>query len=308
MGKLLVGLLGIVTLAISTIATPAMAQEAGVTYWVHVHAGTCDSLGEIAAPLTDLMVPTGDRAGAEGATIAATSYSTVPLGLDALLASPYAIDVHRSTDDVTLACGEIGRVQDGSGAISVGLRPVNNSGFSGIAYLAADGGNPSQVTISTFLAETGVPGAAPAPDPGAGEGLDAATYGTTVRGQVTLVVGSLQRVDALFDNVQPGDQAWLDQLRAELSLWQILYSEAQELTPPAELADFHARYVEALALLDSAAPDVAEGVASGDQERLSQADAKIDQAIEAIRALDASDGGATPAAVTPAAATPAPGT
>jgi hypothetical protein len=288
-------LLGIILLAVGAFATPAMAQDPAATFAAHIHAGTCDALGDIVAPLTALTVPTGERAGARTATSAASSYTTVAGALDALLAAPHAIDVHRGADDLSVACGEIGGVRDGNGALSVGLRPVNSSGFSGIAYLGPVAGNPSQTGISTFLAETGaVAGSAES----SGSQVDAATYASTVRAQLTLIVASLQRVDTLFDNPNPGDQAWLSQVNAEMSLWQVLHRDARDLVPPVELADFHTRYLEALALLDSAALDVTEGFAAGDQARLTQADGKIDQAIAALQALNAG-GPATPAA-TPA--------
>jgi len=288
-------LLGIILLAIGAFAAPAVAQDAAETFAVHIHAGTCDNPGDVVAPMTSLTSPAGERAGAGSATIAATSYSAVPLALDALLANPHAIDVHRAADDVSIACGEIGGVRDDNGALSVGLRPANASGFSGIAYLGPLAGNLSQTGISTFLAETGT---AAVPAESSGTQVDAATYASTVRAQLTLVVSSLQRVDTLFDSPNPGDQAWLNQVNAEMSLWQVLYGEAQELIPPPELTDFHTRYLEALALLDSAALDVTEGFAAGDQARFTQADGKIDQAIAALRALDAG-GPATPVA-TPA--------
>jgi hypothetical protein len=287
-------LLGIFLLAIAAFAAPAAAQDTAESLIVHIHAGACDAPGEIVAPLTELTSATGERAGSDAATSAATSYSAVPLSLDTLLASPHVIDVHRATDEVRVACGEIGGARDGNGALSIGLRPTNASGSSGIAYLGPLPGNPSQTGISTFLANTGASEGTAA----SGTAVDAATYASTVRAQLTLVVASLQRVDTLFDSPNPGDEAWLNQVNAEMALWQVLYRDARDLAPPAELAAFHSRYLEALALLDSAALDVTQGFAAGDQTRLTQADGKIDQAIAALQALE-SGGPATPVA-TPA--------
>lgn len=296
MSKRVKPMIAILLLALVIAAAPATAQGTPETYAIHIHAGTCDGPGDIVVPLTDLTAPAGERTGPDAATNAATSYSSVPLALDVLLAQPHAIDVHRAVDGAVIACGEIGGVPDANGAVSVGLRPANGSGFSGIAYLGPQAGNPSQTGISAFLAETGGTAVAPA------QPLEAATYAAAVRAQISLTVGSLQRVDTLFDAPDPADQAWLTQLNAEMALWHILYGEAQGLVPPPELADFHIRYVEALALLDSAALDITEALATGDQARLTQADAKIDEAIAALRALDRSGSTATPAA-TPATGT-----
>jgi hypothetical protein len=63
---------------------------------VHIHFGTCDNLGEIAAPLTDI-----DATG--------KSETTVDLTLDELTGGEYAINAHESAANITnyVACGEI---------------------------------------------------------------------------------------------------------------------------------------------------------------------------------------------------------
>jgi hypothetical protein len=63
---------------------------------VHIHFGTCDTLGEVAAPLTDID--------ADG-----MSETTVDLTLDELTGSEYAINAHESAENITtyVACGEI---------------------------------------------------------------------------------------------------------------------------------------------------------------------------------------------------------
>ncbi|MBA2277550.1 MAG: hypothetical protein H0W06_07265, partial [Chloroflexia bacterium] len=72
------------------------------------------------------------------------------------MASDTAIDVHRSRDGAAIACGEIGGSLDAAGALSIGLRPSSESGFSGIAFLSPAATDLTQTAISMFLSETGV--------------------------------------------------------------------------------------------------------------------------------------------------------
>ncbi len=297
--------LAIVTvLATLSIVQTVSAQDEPSAHSAHIHAGTCDDIGEVEASLEDLIEPAGDRVGREEASVAAASFSIVPITLDTLLSDSFAIDVHQAGDDDAIACGEIGGVLDDRGALIIGLRPLDDSGFSGIAYLTPNASDPSETTLSTFLSDTGASAAADTDDgqPGdaAAEDLDEQTYVATVRRQVTLLVGSLQRVDALFDEPRVDDDAWISQLTAELALWQILYDESQEIAPPPEYADFNERYLEALELLDSAALDIFTALEEGDQARLDEAGAKIDEAVAILRELSSDEDVGTPAAGTPA--------
>jgi hypothetical protein len=290
-------LAGIALLALATGMAPVRAQEPAPGLSAAIQAGTCAAAGEVAGQLTVPVVAAGAAAGSGDATRAATSYTAVPLALDALLASPHAI-LARSGDDTVVACGEVGGAMDPGGALTIGLRPAEGSAYSGIAYLAPVAGDPSQTGISLFLAETVVvppsvpPTVAPTPTPAPA----VEDYPGTVRGQVTLLVGSLHRVDTLFDEPKVDDRAWRDQVTAELALWRLLYRDAQALTPPQEYAAFHEQYLAALALLDGAAEDVRVALDTGDQQRLADGSDKIRQGIEALWALDAPDPAATPAA------------
>ena len=120
----------------------------------HIHSGNCVDLGDVVAPLTDLTEPAGQSEGqAKRAMAAESSFTNVPLTLDAILADDHAINVHLSADqiDTYIACGEIGGVRDANGALTIGLRELNNSGFTGIAFLApaADG---ASTDVSVFIA------------------------------------------------------------------------------------------------------------------------------------------------------------
>ena len=138
-------------------AQDATPPAAGVApHPVHIHSGNCDELGEVVVPLTDLTTPEGDRVGQRNRAAQGTaSYTSVPLTLDAILAEDHAINAHLSADqiDVYIACGEIGGVMAPDGSLTVGLREVGDSGYTGIAYLAP-GADGASTDLTVFLADT----------------------------------------------------------------------------------------------------------------------------------------------------------
>ena len=73
-----------------------MAEGATGGHPVHIHFGSCDNLGEVAAPLTDI-----DANG--------MSETTVDLTLDELTSEEYAINAHESTENLGnyVACGDM---------------------------------------------------------------------------------------------------------------------------------------------------------------------------------------------------------
>lgn len=135
-------------------ATPTAATV--VPHPVHIHSGNCNELGEVVAPLSDLVTPEGDRVGQRNhAAQGDTSYTNVPLTLDAILAEDHAINAHLSADqiDVYIACGEIGGVMAPDGSLTIGLREQSDSGYTGIAYLAP-GADGASTDVTVFLADT----------------------------------------------------------------------------------------------------------------------------------------------------------
>ena len=109
---------------------------------------------DVIAELTAPAAPAGEPVGQAGAVVAETSFTTIPLSLDELLAGDYAIGVGSlGEDDPRLvACGEVGGILDGNGSLAIGLREIGDSGFTGIAFLAPAAGDPSQTDVSVFLA------------------------------------------------------------------------------------------------------------------------------------------------------------
>jgi uncharacterized cupredoxin-like copper-binding protein len=135
-------------------ATPE-AEDALVPRPVHIHSGSCDELGDVVQPLTDLTAPQGDRVGLRRADLAETSFTNVPLTLDAILAEDHAINAHLSAEEIGtyIACGNIGGVLNDSGALVVGLSEDSNSGYTGIAFLAP-GADGASTDVSVFIAQT----------------------------------------------------------------------------------------------------------------------------------------------------------
>lgn len=132
----------------------------------HIHSGTCDELGDVVVPLTDVAEDTaGEKFGAAEAVLVKESETDVPLTLSDILAAPHAINIHESAEAIQnyIACGEIGgRVVDGD--LLIGLREINGSGHSGVAKLESD---DDSTEVYVYLAELGAPGeadAAPAAD------------------------------------------------------------------------------------------------------------------------------------------------
>jgi hypothetical protein len=140
-------------------ATPQAVDtvETTVPRPAHIHTGTCREVGEVVAPLTDLTGATGgDRVGqARRAIPAESSFTSVPMTLDAILGADHLVNVHLSAEEIDtyIACGEIGGMLTTGGAVIIGLRELNNSGFTGIAYLAP-GADGASTDVSVFVAPT----------------------------------------------------------------------------------------------------------------------------------------------------------
>ncbi len=290
--------LTIILAALAFLTTPSvLAQDASGSYIVQIRSGSCDAPGEGLAQLKDVTYSSSDTVGATEAARAASSYSVAPVSLAALTSSSTAFVVLDGNSKEMVACGEIGGVIGSDGALSIGLRPVGDSGISGIAYLAPDAANPAQTGISTFLALTG---ATTAEDAAPAEtAMEANAYSSMVSSQLTVLVGSLQRINVLFDQAAPGESAWSSQVGGELFLWKLLYRVAQDVNPPADFADFNQQYLEALGLLDSAASDILQALKTSDNEMLASAGSKIQEAVTLLRGLQSSQSTATPAAGTP---------
>jgi hypothetical protein len=130
----------------------------------HIHEGTCDTLGSVVYPLTDVgLAPAADGATSEPMMMHAsevlTSVTVVDVSLDDLLAGEFAINVHESAENIQnyVACGEIVGVirmhqhSDAPPGLVIPLRELNESDFAGVAWLEPT--SDTQTTVTIFLAE-----------------------------------------------------------------------------------------------------------------------------------------------------------
>ena len=117
-----------------------------------VLSGSCDESDETIASLTPLETAEGEAQGQGAAIEAESSYTTIPSPLESLLSGQTNITVLLSEEasDIVVACGEIGGVLSEGGSLVVKLSERNDSGFSGIAFLAP--GDPGTTGASLFLA------------------------------------------------------------------------------------------------------------------------------------------------------------
>lgn len=124
----------------ASLGAPVRAQDAGeAPHPIHIHSGTCDNLGDVVFPLTDVKLNTAGESFGSPAIPVEESETDVASSLSDLLSSPHAINIHESADAIQnyIACGNIGgRVVDGD--LEVGLREINGSGHYGVAKLESD--------------------------------------------------------------------------------------------------------------------------------------------------------------------------
>jgi hypothetical protein len=142
-----------------------LAQQASPPRPSHIHEGDCDEPGGVIQGLTPLTVPSGPTAGNSDAVLAEAAFSSIPLSVDDMLASDHSLKVHLSAEqiDVYLVCGDIGGALDADGALIVGLKEQDGSGYTGIAYLVPNASG--QTSVSVMIAKV---------LPGGGAGDDSA--------------------------------------------------------------------------------------------------------------------------------------
>jgi plastocyanin len=157
--------------------SPTSAQDEE-SHPAHIHDGTCGTgLGAVVYPLdnvgggTMMGTPvTGQQMGATDAIPVQTSTTVVKTTLQELTSKPYALNVHESAANIGnyIACGNVGGMVMGSD-LAIGLAELNNSGYSGIAWLHDNGDGTTTVIVglSETSALTGGGAATPAATPAA---------------------------------------------------------------------------------------------------------------------------------------------
>lgn len=154
---LVVAFLVILGSAGASLAQNATPVGAAASHPAHIHEGTCEELNPAPLfPLTDVTAPaaTGDMiASPAGSPIAVEiSATNLDISLADLGGADHAINIHESADNIEsyIACGDIGGalVPDAAGnnQLTVGLHPMDDSGYSGVAVLRDLGGR-TEVTI-----------------------------------------------------------------------------------------------------------------------------------------------------------------
>lgn len=143
------------------------AQEASPPRPSHIHEGDCDELGAVVQPLNSLTAPGTEVIGNDESVVAEAAFTNIPLSLDEMVATDHAVKVHLSKDqiDVYLACGDIGGTLAEDGALIVGLKELDGSGFTGIAYLRPlpNGTTDTSVIIAKVIPRLVGPSTEPAP-------------------------------------------------------------------------------------------------------------------------------------------------
>ncbi|MGH2560947.1 MAG: cupredoxin domain-containing protein, partial [Thermomicrobiales bacterium] len=130
-------------------AAPAAIFGPGVRVPVAIQEGGCASVGETVYTLEDLARERAGstEVGSETAMPVSTSASTVDARLEDLLAGDHAITVAIQDTADLLACGEIGGMRTDD-TLAFGLQGAEDSGWTGIAVLEADG---DQTNVSIYL-------------------------------------------------------------------------------------------------------------------------------------------------------------
>jgi len=142
------------TLAIASAAFAGGAVSAqemmDTPHPAHIHTGTCPAPGDVVAPLTDVGASMdGEMMGQASYIPVQTSTTSVALALADILAGSHAIVVHASAEDMAtyVLCGDIGGAPMGGTTLAVGLGPVADPTFHGIATLTDGGDGTTTVTI-----------------------------------------------------------------------------------------------------------------------------------------------------------------
>lgn len=130
----------------------------------HIHVGLCPVPGEIVGPLSEVSPSVGVTVGARSALEVEHSRSTVDLTLSELVATEHVVAVHVAHDqmETIIACGDIGGPMRSATELVIGLGPVGDAGYSGVALLAGLG--EGMTTVDVYITSSGG-GAVASPGP-----------------------------------------------------------------------------------------------------------------------------------------------
>jgi hypothetical protein len=135
-------IVGLAALTLLSTTPVARAQATTINRPAELRNGTCVSPGDVVATLANLVVTLGDPQGQSAAQPVEQSGTVVPYLVPDLLAADHIIAVLKSPEErqVMVACGEIGGTLNPDGTLAIGMRGMNGSGLSGIAYFTPNPG------------------------------------------------------------------------------------------------------------------------------------------------------------------------
>lgn len=144
-------------LALALSGTAALAQDSSdPAHPVHIHSGTCEQLGDVVFPLSNLsdeMLMAGEPAagGQVGASVGdglRVSVTTVDAALSDITGAEHAINAHMSDEDIGtyIACGNVGGTMIDD-SLAFRLHELSDSGHQGLAWLANGGDGTTTVTL-----------------------------------------------------------------------------------------------------------------------------------------------------------------
>ncbi|MFT4037877.1 MAG: hypothetical protein QM692_06830 [Thermomicrobiales bacterium] len=295
MGAMLTaGLLGTVA--------PVMGQ--GASFPVEIHEGVCDDPGSAVSMLTDVPRQSAATIGAADAIPASSSFTSVPLSLDAITGSDHVVLVPAGNGDTVLACGAIGGVRQAEGALIIGLEAEGRGGLTGIVYFSPSA-DPTVTDVSVFLAgrslaetrangieqqpavaqqaPTAVPTAVPAAAAQQGLTDQEQAYVDDVMPIISDMTDSLGRAGELFTNPRIGEDDWSLNVAVELGIWRASYQRLDAITPPPAFQTMHGHLLDALRQYNDASFDIANGLDSFD---LALIEAGADKMIAGSASLD----------------------
>ena len=162
---------GLVGAGLAQDATPTTMSDDPIAgaFANHFHLGTCDDLdpqpavaladlefpdwvasmaGQADTDDIDVVIPEPEDFGNAPIPVAVAT-TEVPVALADIVSGGHALNVHNPDDPgIYVACGNVGGIPDERGDLFIGLDPVDDSGFSGVAWLHDNGGS---TTVVVFL-------------------------------------------------------------------------------------------------------------------------------------------------------------
>jgi hypothetical protein len=249
-----------------------VAQSAGLDGTVH--RGTCDRLADPVSDPTPFFFGIGERRGNSQAIPAASSFATIPIPFDALLAHDHAVTASDSGGDV-VACGDIVGIRTDDGSLIVGIRAEDESAVTGVAYITPSD-EASQTDVTLMIAGE------PLGEMAAAHAREATAYADDLVRITESTRESFRTFATLLGNPRFGQDDWSSEVEAQLAIWDANYEEALELNPPPVFAEMHALLLEALRIYGEAGDDVTLGLDTLDPNMINQASAKVVQANESF--------------------------